>query len=164
MVGCPGDCRRRRLLRHHGRLVQGGERAHGLATMAIQDRLRNYRPAGHLSRRRWQAIRGYFVRGRRLARSDCGGRARPPRPDRRARVRQRDEGFAGQIHQGRNALCIFLVIERDPTGGLTLPWPFPCWPLCCPAPRPPPNEWNIVKSALQPIPTTCPSPTNKAKV
>ena len=44
--------RRPRLLRHDGRLVQGGRRAHRQAPVAVQDRLGDHRPADHLSRPR----------------------------------------------------------------------------------------------------------------
>ena len=42
--------RRRRLLRNHGRLVQGGRRPLRQAAVAVQDRLRDHRPADDLSR------------------------------------------------------------------------------------------------------------------
>src|SRR5215203_1128297 len=42
--------RRRRLLRNHGRLVQGGRRPLRQAVVAVQDRLRDHRPADDLSR------------------------------------------------------------------------------------------------------------------
>jgi len=43
-----GDGRRRRLLRHDGRMVQGRRCAHRQHPVAVQDRLRHHRPANHV--------------------------------------------------------------------------------------------------------------------
>jgi hypothetical protein len=66
--GALADRRRRGLLRHHGRLVQGGRRAHRQAAVAVQDRLRHHRPAGVLPRPGRQAVHRGAVGRRRLGR------------------------------------------------------------------------------------------------
>ncbi len=85
-----GHRRRRGLLRNDGRLVQGGGRAYRRAAMAVQDRLRDHRPAGRLSRPGRARICRRPVGRRRLGRRDRVRQSRSARPDRRARLRRRD--------------------------------------------------------------------------
>ena len=84
--------RRRGLLRNDGRLVQGGQRQHGRAAVAVQDLVRNHRPADDVAGARRQTICRRSLGCRRLGRCD---RCRWPRQARRhgrARLRQRHEG------------------------------------------------------------------------
>ena len=84
LVRRPGDGRRRRLLRDDGGLVQGRQRQDRGPALAVQDRLRDHRPADDLQGPRRQAIRGDPLGRRRLGRRDRRRRARPDRPQRRA--------------------------------------------------------------------------------
>ena len=55
--------------------------------LAVQDRLRDHRPAGHVPRAGRQAVRGRPLRRRRLGRRHRVGRPRSARPHGRARLR-----------------------------------------------------------------------------
>ena len=66
-----GDGGRSCLLRNAGRLVQSGGRANRQDAVAVQDGLRHYRPAHHLSRPGRQAIRRHTFRRRRVAGFHC---------------------------------------------------------------------------------------------
>jgi hypothetical protein len=95
---------RRGVLRHHGRLVQGRRRAQRQAAVAVQDRLRDHRPADQLPRPGRQAVRGRAGRRRRLGRRHRLGRPGPAR-------RHRGLGFVNamrdlpQAHAPRAACC-----------------------------------------------------------
>ena len=66
LVGNRGDRRRTRLLRQHGRLVQGSRCANGRAAVEVQGRQRNHRPAGELPRTGRASVRRDSRRRRRL--------------------------------------------------------------------------------------------------
>ena len=58
-----GDRGRRRVLRHDGRLVQGGGRAYRRGALALQERLRDHRPADHATAARTASSTSPFVAG-----------------------------------------------------------------------------------------------------
>ena len=82
------------------------------AALAVQDRLRNHRPADHLPRAGRQAVRRHPVRRRRLGRRDrrAATSTRATRT-RGARLRQRDEGPAAADDQGRHAVCLRAAVS-----------------------------------------------------
>jgi hypothetical protein len=100
-----GHRRRRRVLRHHGRLVQGGRRAQRQAAVAVQDRVRDHRPADQPTAARTAAVRRGAGRRRRLGRRDRLGQARPARRHRRGASSTRCGPAAGHA-QGRHALRV----------------------------------------------------------
>ena len=102
--GAAGDGRRCGLLRHDGRLVQGRRRrARGRSSGSS-------RPAPGSSASRSPTAAPTASSTWRSSRASAGGpgwssrRARPPRPDRRDRVRRGHEGPAAAHDEGRHAL------------------------------------------------------------
>src|SRR5438105_1005436 len=97
-----GDTRRRRLLRHDGRLVQGRGRAArtgGQASVVVQGRVGDHRPARHIPRAGRQAVRRGSVGRRRLVGRNRLRGPRPARRHRRARLRERGQRPAA-VHDG----------------------------------------------------------------
>ena len=82
--------RRSRLLRHDGRLVQGGRRADRRRAVAVQVRLGDHRSADRLPRSGRPRIRGGALGSRRLGRRDRQQRPRSARRHGRQRLGRRD--------------------------------------------------------------------------
>src|SRR6185437_15352468 len=90
---CAGDRRRRRVLRHHGSLVQGGGRQDRQAAVEVPRRLRHQRPAHHLQRPGRAPVRGRPRGCRGLVGRGGGGRPRSAQSVWRAvRVRAAEGG------------------------------------------------------------------------
>ena len=70
-----GHRRRRRLLRNHGSLVQGGQRQDRRAAVAVPGAVRLHRPADHLHGQRWPSVRRHPLRCRRMVGCGCRRRA-----------------------------------------------------------------------------------------
>ena len=97
---------RRRVLRHDGWLVQGGRRQRRPPVVAVQDRLRNRRPADLVSRSGRQAIHRRALRRRWMGRRGRLRRSRYTRWKRRRRNGQRDGRSEESHDQGRHAVCL----------------------------------------------------------
>ena len=151
------DGRRCGVLRHHGGLVQGGGRPDRRAALAVQDRLRDHRPADHLPR---------AGRASSTSRS-CPASAAGPAPIVSGDLDPRDAtaalGFAnamkdlqGRTTQGGHAVCLPLCPEAcAPCAGLLARWPLAFARPCARAPR--------ASCASAPTRTTCRSRTSAAK-
>ena len=102
---------RRRVLRNDGGLVQGAQGRHGRVAVAVQDRLRDHRPADRLPRTRRPAVRGRPLGRGRLGRCRRGRRPRRARRDGGARVRRRQRRPAERHHQG-GMLYVFALPQH----------------------------------------------------
>ena len=97
---------RRGVLRHDGWLVQGGGRQGRPPALAVQDRLRNRRPADLLSRPGRQTIHRSALRRRWVGRGGRIRRSRYTRWKRRRRNGQPDGRSEATHDQGRHAVCL----------------------------------------------------------
>src|SRR5581483_4143504 len=88
--------RKYRRLRHHGSLVQGGERHQWHPALSIPRALRLHRPAHHLSGQGWPPVYRHDVGRGRLGRrgGDQGRRYRHQGAQWRTGIHRRDERFA----------------------------------------------------------------------